>query len=348
MSASTPSSAQQRNKRARIDPSIPTVIPDPSTNAPPGPSKVPKVQASAVISAHTATLLPSLATILQTLGDNHLDLLHRQYTKSIQLRRMESDDTIIPRSARLNFELSVPKSISELPDFITLMELTNSDVEKMKTQLRQRIFESLQIMVKFYTDELRDHLATALHTATAAILINNDNININVHRAVAHLLSSHHADILKHTHSTLEEFKIAYSKKYALVTFPSVLEPSTTLVSNNSQSSYFSQTPTQPTIPTAADDIPQLDLIYRTICCIFTSPFDAYIDQHRKNRIELELKKLTTEHLTTAATSAAQSEVEEEDSADRVLLNELVQKETKKNTSHMAAESTPLSKLSHS
>ena len=83
----------------------------------------------------------------------------------------------------------------------------------MKTQLRQRIFESLQIMVKFYTDELREHLATALHTATAAILINNDNININVHRAVAHLLSSHHTDILKHTHSTLKEFKITYTKK---------------------------------------------------------------------------------------------------------------------------------------
>ena len=254
---------------------------------------------------------------------------------------MESDDTIIPRSARLNFELSVPKSISELPDFIALQELTNSDVEKIKTLLRQRIFESLQIMVKFYTDELREHLATALHTATAALLINNDNLNINVHRAVAHLLSSHHSDLLKHSHSNLEDFKNAYSKKYALATFPSVLVPSTTPASTNSQSTFFSQRTTQPTAQEAVDDIPQLDLIYRTICCIFISPFDAYIKQHQKNRIELEPKNLTAEHLTTAATSAAQSEVEEEDSASRVLLNELVQKKTKKTLLTWPPKSTP-------
>ena len=73
------------------------------------------------------------------------------------------------------------------------------------------------------------------------------------------------------------------------------------------------------------EDIPQLDLIYCTICCIFIAPFDAYLEQHRVNQIDLDLKKLVEEDLTVAATAAAQLDVEEEASVSRVLLNQLVQ-----------------------
>ena len=192
-----PSDTQPCCKCVRVD-STATTIPDhpnPSTSLC---LKMPKARASAAIAVHTATLLRQLSTILQTLGDKHLDLLHRHYNKSTQLRRMEPDDTIIPRSARLKFELSVPKCIEELPDFLTLKEECASDIDKMKLSLKQHVISALKIEIKFYNAELKEHLATVLHTATATMLIANSNTNVNAHCAVTHLISAYHAELFNH------------------------------------------------------------------------------------------------------------------------------------------------------
>ena len=341
MNLNTPSGTQQSNKRVRFDPTA-DITPDTSTSAASAARmKVPKARASATITSHTATLLPQLSTILQTLGDKHLDLLHRQYNKSTQLLRMEPDDTIIPRSARLKFELSVPKCIEELPDFIQLRDECATELEQMKLSLRKRVIAALAIEVKFYAAELKEQLITALYTATAAILISNGNANINCHRAVAHLVSVHHIELLKHVKMTIEDFRVEYTRIHSLATYPSLIVAPTTPNANlnNGASRYFTQQPTQQEIiPAIIEDIPQLDLIHRTIQCIFTSPFDNYLDQHRVNTIELQLKKLVEDELTASATADAQMDVEGEDSASRTLLNELIQKESKKNTSSLVAE----------
>ena len=348
MSNMTTSDAQMRNKRVRVDPTV-TTTPDLSSAAAVARSKVPKARASAAIAAHTATLLPQLSTILQNLGDAHLGLLHRYYNKSNQLRRMEPDDTIIPRSARLNFELSVPKSIMELPDFLLLQENVKSDLEQMKKSLRNHVISALKIEMAFYTSELKDHLTTVLHTATAALLIANGNATVNAHRAVANLISAHHTALFKHVCMSAEEFKLAYMKIHALPSFP-VLNDATAPPppSTNTQSQFF----TQPSIPApapppvvAATDTPQLDMIYRTICCIFIDPFDSYLEQHRANTIELALRKLAEEDLTVAATATAQLDVEQEASVSRTLLNELIGKETKKNTVKLSTEIDSLKQM---
>jgi len=344
MSTMTTSNEQMRNKRVRVDPSA-TTIPDSTSAATAARLKVPKARASAAIAAHTATLLPQLSIILQNLGDTHLDLLHRYYNKSNQLRRMEPDDSIIPRSARLKFELSVPKSIEELPDFLTLKELCNSDIDNMKQSLRAHVISALKIEATFYTAELKAHLTTVIHTATAAMLIANGNATVDAHRAVANLISAHHAELFKHVLTNIEEFKRLYIKTHALPSFPSVNAANTPPPNaNNNQSQYFSQSIEAAPIVNA-ENIPQLDLIYRAICCLFISPFDNYLAQHRANQIELDLKKLVEEELTVAATATAQLEVEEEDSVSRVLLNELIQKETKKNTIKLSSEIESLKQM---
>ena len=344
MSTMTTSDEQMRNKRVRVDPSA-TTTPDSTSAATAARLKVPKARASAAIAAHTATLLPNLSTILQNLGDDHLNLLHRYYNKSNQLRRMEPDDSIIPRSARLKFELSVPKSIEDLPDFLTLKDLCNSDIDNMKQTLRAHVISALKIEATFYTAELKAHLTTVIYTATAAMLIANGNANVDAHRAVANLISAHHAVLFKHVLTNTAEFKRLYIKTHALPSFPSVNAANTSPQNaNNNQSHYFSQS--QEAAPIVnAENIPQLDLIYRTICCLFISPFDNYLAQHRANQIELYLKKLVEEELTVAATATAQLEVEEEDSVSRVLLNELIQKETKKNTIKLPSEIESLKQM---
>ena len=343
MSNMTPSADQRGNKRVRVDKQIST-NPDSTSNITAARLKVPKARASAAIAAHTATLLPELSTILQKLGDDHLDLLHRHYNKSNQLRRLEPDITIIPRSARLEFKLSVPKSIEELPDFIALKDICQSDIDTMKLTLRGHILSALKLEVLSFVSSLKEHFTTVLHTTTAALLIAKGNNTVNAHRVVANLITAHHAELFKHIFTDIEEFKLLYTKKHALPQFPVVTIAS--LPNNNhlSQSSFFSQTQDLEPITPVADTL-QLNSILRTIRSIFISPFESYLDQHRVNNIELELKKLVEENLTVSATAAAQLDVEMEESVSRVLLNELVQKETKKNTSKLSAEITSLKQM---
>ena len=145
----------------------------------------------------------------------------------------------------------------------------------------------------------------------------------------------------------VEEFKIVYSRIHALPSFPSINVAVTTPNSNlnNGTSRFFTQQSTQQYEPTVIDAIPQLDLISRTLSCIFISPFDNYLEQHRNNIIELDLKKLVEEELSVSATTDAQMAVEEEDSASRVLLNELVRKESRKHTDELSAEIASLKQV---
>ena len=124
----------------------------------------------------------------------------------------------------------------------------------------------------------------------------------------------------------LEEFKIMYARKYALASFPSINITATApnFNINTNTSRFFSQQSTQSDEAIIIIDIPQLGSIYRTACCIFTLPFDNYLEKHQENTIKLELKKLVEEELTVSATTNTQMAVKEEASASSILLNKLI------------------------
>ena len=52
---------------------------------------------------------------------------------------MESDESIVPRSARVEFNLSAPKHIQELPDYIALLEHTQKDIDEVQKTFKKRI-----------------------------------------------------------------------------------------------------------------------------------------------------------------------------------------------------------------
>ena len=346
MSLQNASGTQNQHKRVRIDPTAAT-IPD-TSNTTTATSRVPKAHAKATIAANTATLLKPLATILENLGTKHLDLLHRLHNKSTQLSRMRSDDTIIPRSCRLKFELAVPRSVQELPDFLQLVGETNTDIDKMKLQLKLRVLQALEIEIKVFHAELNDHLSVVIHRATAAMLISLDMVNLNPHRVVAHLLSTYNEDLLKHIPATLDEFKTLYVKTHTLPAFPSINAPSSTPPPLINTSRFFTQPDNQPvTQEVVAEEIPNLDLINRNLCSFFIAPFTSYLQQERENEINLRMKKFVEEELTVQATTDAQMAVEAEESVSRELLNELVLKETKKNTSKLQSEVNSLKQALH-
>ena len=58
------------------------------------------------------------------------------------------------------------------------------------------------------------------------------------------------------------------------------------------------------------------------------TPFDRYLEQVKKNKIALSLKKPDLEHYSEKSTTDADMRVNDEDAASREQLQELVRKET--------------------
>ena len=189
MSSATASDQQTPKKRVRIDDNDAT-IPDPSASLPDLKSnkpstKTPLARASATVKAQAETLLPRLVPILTQLGEEQLSIQHRLLNKTAQLNRMESDESIVPCSARIEFTLSAPKKIQELPDYVALLEQTQNDVHEFCKKFKQRILQSLAIEIVALRAELVEHLAHAFYTAISAILISDGQSSAATHSAMA-------------------------------------------------------------------------------------------------------------------------------------------------------------------
>ena len=61
------------------------------------------------------------------------------------------------------------------------------------------------------------------------MLISLDTANVDLHRAVAHLLPAYHAELLKHAPVNLKEVKTMYVQTHTLPSFATLTVPSTTL-----------------------------------------------------------------------------------------------------------------------
>ena len=323
MNSQTVSGNQPRQKRVRVEPTaapIPENDGAPCSNSKTVKKVTPKARAITTIDEHSATLLPQLSAILSKLANDHIDLLHRLHEKSAQLQRMEADEGIIPRSARLKFELTVSKKVEAHPDFIKLQEALDADVANMRTQLRNRIIECIRLEIKVLQNELDEHLAKSLYTSVNAILLstNKSPTVTSVHRTAAYLLEENSEEILKHTSTALAQFKPKYTLAHSLPSFPNT---SSSVSQSQTQSPYFS---TQPT--TATPPIEGTDIIHRTYSSLFISPFDNYLQQQTANEIDLKMKKLLHEELTASATEDAADCVMKETSASKELISELVEK----------------------
>lgn len=68
--------------------------------------------------------------------------------------------------------------------------------------------------------------------------------------------------------------------------------------------------------------------VSRLIKCMLVTPFDRYLEQVKKNKINLSFKKLDLEHFGEKSTADAEILVNAEDAASREQLQELVRKET--------------------
>ena len=97
MNTDTATDATNSNKRAKIDPNVV------STSTPPTDSKPPKSVAQEYITAHVEGLHHHVAAILKKTSFDHLNLVHKLLNKINQKSKMVLDQSLFPRSARLDF-----------------------------------------------------------------------------------------------------------------------------------------------------------------------------------------------------------------------------------------------------
>ena len=110
MDPSTGNTASVPTKRARFDLTAKGLEPDESPLA----SAIKQVQ------GHTASLQPTIATILSNVASDYIRMQHKVFSKERQIKRFETDKDLIPRSAKSGFELRVMKEALSDSSFIAI------------------------------------------------------------------------------------------------------------------------------------------------------------------------------------------------------------------------------------
>jgi hypothetical protein len=330
----TPSS-----KRVRIDAmaSEPTSSrKDDSTRKPP------KALAESFIRSHVASLQPQLATILEKLGIQHLNLLAKADNKDTMISKMESDPAFIPRSARLDFTLHMSKKAEATAEYHALHEETEKLLQSIRLGLKRQVIAATKIEYNVLRQEIRLDLARSLRIITRAFLI-GDSDETDVDNKVFALIDNCHESLLVHANIERTAFLQLYKETHNLENFPSNSQQSP----SSQQSPFFASiadsesatvlTSNHGSQSSAASTFYDVKL-KRAIESVFVAPWNQYLDQVKRNTIALELKKFSTSHFSEQNTEAAAMLVDEEPAADRQLLIELIKKETQAETKALQKE----------
>ena len=213
------------------------------------------------------------------------------------------------------------KAANERPEFIALKEETDTQVLEFQKFLTCQIIKATKIECESTADQLRDGFVKSVRIAVEGFLLGDNNARgRNCDAIVSALIESHTERLLCHTtFENFESFCNHYKRIHNLTVFP--IRQAT---GDATQSRFFSGGTT--TAPAADTIYHNLDSISRIIESIFISPFDEYLSQHEKNKIALELKRLSTSHFTAESTTQTQMDLDREPFLDRSQLQDLVRK----------------------
>jgi hypothetical protein len=312
-------------------------------------TKSPLAIANAHIGLHVSSLQTGIASILQSLGQDLLLARKRIFDKSRQITRMETDDDLIPNSAKIDFIPKVSKAMEQSAEYIALREDSLTATGAFQKQCKDFIIRALKIDIRSLQNALTREFAKALCLTARAFLIADGSETLNLQRLANTILDRHHEVLLSGMGVTLQEFRGIYISVNGLTTLPDPMVQANDLNHGNIAAEYAAALqahqvavanhdslilpPPEPPVPPPANQ-PQHDAaqqettrIFRTLESIFVRPWHIYQDSRARNERALALKKLSTEVFTAAATENAQTEMDLEVPADRHQLQALIRKQ---------------------
>jgi hypothetical protein len=189
-------------------------------------------------------------------------------------------------------------------------------VNTYRKQLRKQVIKSLEIEVKSFEDDLRDHFTTAVRLIAKSFLIAEKKLD-DVDQQISTTMDFFLTTLTTNYPMTSDEFSKLYKKIHVLETFPPPLQTDGNPLLN------------QPDI--VPDDITRLN---NNIVSAFVTPWTCYKEQEESNTVALKLKHLSSGYFTDRHTAVAVSTVDLEPAVDKPELSALIRKET--NAEHKA------------
>ena len=138
---------------------------------------------------------------------------------------------------------------------------------------------------------------------------------------------------------SLNDFCDVYKNTHSLESFPTAAHREIITIADADHSdSMFARTIAPPPVNN------DLEAIKNTIVSVLITAWSKYTEQQQKNKIALELKKLSASFFTEQATEQSVIEVDQEPAADKVELKALIRQETKAETKSLEQKLDELTK----
>jgi hypothetical protein len=302
---------------------------DASALSPTDKAITPMSSARQSLAASCVSLQPEIATILSKLGLETIQNLQKLSHKQRQVKKIEDEVDFVPRSARVKFTLTTSKLVEEDAEYIRLRDETSTLVDNFQTALKNSILKLAKLETSLLKKKVADDFAISLRLSVeACLIIESDPALPNADRIVVTLLSEYSTKLLEHLGITLPDFKTVYKRMHTLASLPA---PLTLRVDIDAPPRLVEALPPQPTLHA-------LSKIQRTLETTFLDPWSIYIDVQHRNDITLRLKKLGTEHFTTAATEDANMVLDDEEPVAARLMKDLIKDQVATHTKALRKE----------
>mmetsp|Transcript_4370 Transcript_4370/g.9501 ORF Transcript_4370/g.9501 Transcript_4370/m.9501 type:complete len:447 (+) Transcript_4370:128-1468(+) len=311
------------------------------------PRKTPIALAEAHIAGHVATLQPQLASILKRLGIQHVRLLIKAHHKNRQITKM-NDPEYVPRSAEINFNLNVARSVEQAEGFQAIKEDCTRLVADFRQSLKAKLRAVLQLEISCLQTQAVEDLAKAIRLTCQAFKTVDRSTTATADQLASALVSQHHAVLFKHVQCNVVDFGHRYCAAHNIDSFPvgapaaaapaaAAAAAAPAAAAGATASRHFGgQAAAAAAAPAAmvveqpaaaAAPTPDVAAIKIAVEAVFVTAFNKYVEQMEKDELGLSLTKLEQEFFGETKTSAADSLLDQELPKTPEELQDLVRKE---------------------
>lgn len=291
-------------------------------------SNAPLAVASVLVRNHCKSLQSDFAQIVKSLSLKHIRFQAHAFQKAKVLKGFEDSPEKLPRSCNLNFQLSSTGPVAKTPEFAQLKAETDALVSTMSSQLREQILKSMKLEIKYASKTIDDLYLQSLHLFCQSSLIHSRKVTQQDPHSMVMRLIDAYPMVLKYSKLTRNTFGEAYRVFHELGAVPT-FTATTPVAAGDGESLGLGILRETAGATRPAPGPALIDQLVVTVQRLFTNtfvdPWERYLSQVDKNNATLEMKKLASSVLTEPATNDAAMEIDDEPTAPRPQLLQLIQ-----------------------
>jgi len=268
------------------------------TNRKPTPSTAARTVVVKAVESHPEPIRDLLKSMSQS-----FNALRSKLRQQDQTLVKLTEDSFVPRSARITFKMVASESVQEKQEYKTLAATMEAASDAWKTTAKETIHAIAKLEIENTKAEIAlNFISTAKQVAKLLLLNADPNTTLSEVTLAALALETHGATLTKHSALSLAEAQqiLHHPGTY---TSAGVLENTKTLLN--------------PFIPDFAT----------LMTAAYVDSWDAQLDCYKKQASDRAMTKQVREFLDGTATQQAAAAMDVEPTADPALLREIVKKQ---------------------